>query len=125
MVWYILFAISISTVILFQWALALGAPWGEYAMGGKYPGKFPVTMGIAAMIQSFILLFLLLIVTSKSKIAFVEWSVFSESAIWFVVGFSVIASVLNLITPSKKERMIWAPVCLILLISSLFIALEI
>ena len=120
---FYLFAFFISVVILFQWALALGAPWGEFAMGGKYPGKFPPAMRIAAIVQSLILIFLLLIVTAKSKIAFNDWYTFSESAIWFVVGFSSIASVLNLITPSKKERMIWGPVSIILLISSLMIAL--
>jgi hypothetical protein len=29
------FAIVVSGVIAFQIALALGAPWGSYAMGGR------------------------------------------------------------------------------------------
>jgi hypothetical protein len=34
----IVFSLFTAGVIAFQLALAAGAPWGEYAMGGAYPG---------------------------------------------------------------------------------------
>jgi hypothetical protein len=38
--------------VLFQLALACGAPWGHLAMGGgKYPGVFPVPLRIAAVVS--------------------------------------------------------------------------
>jgi hypothetical protein len=44
-------AVSIG-VVAFQVALAAGAPWGAYAMGGAFPGTFPVTLRIAALAQA-------------------------------------------------------------------------
>jgi cell division protein FtsW (lipid II flippase) len=47
----------------------------------------------------------------------------SRIAVWAVVGLSAVAVVLNLITPSKWERRLWAPVALMLLATSLVVAL--
>jgi hypothetical protein len=41
-----------------------------------------------------------------------------------VVGFSVVAVILNLITPSQIERQIWAPVTVIQLIACILVALK-
>ena len=41
----ILFAAVTVGVIAFQFALALGAPWGAYAMGGAFPGRYPRRCG--------------------------------------------------------------------------------
>lgn len=38
-------------VAAFQLALALGAPWGTYVMGGTFPGSFPPAMRAAARRQ--------------------------------------------------------------------------
>jgi len=37
----LLFTTVSAGVIVFQVALASGAPWGAYAMGGAFPGQFP------------------------------------------------------------------------------------
>ena len=110
--------------VLFQLALALGAPWGEYAMGGKYPGKFPTTIRVAAVIQLLILAFFGMIGLIRSGLILGSFYDFSTNAIWFVVGFFVLGTIMNLITPSKKERNIWAPITFILLLSSLGIAMS-
>ena len=34
----IVYALATAVVVGFQVALAAGAPWGEYAMGGRFPG---------------------------------------------------------------------------------------
>ena len=63
----IVYAAATAVVAAFQIALALGAPWGAYAMGGAFPGQFPPTMRVG-------------------------------------------------------ERMLWAPVALVLLVCSLLVA---
>jgi len=120
----ILFIIFTLIVSLFQLALALGAPWVKIAMAGKYPGKFPNKMRMAAVFQMFILLFFIWIALVKSEKLNLEWKGFADKMIWVVVSFSVLAFVLNIITPSKWERIIWTPVCLIMLISSILIAIN-
>ncbi len=119
-----LFSVFTAFVVLFQFALALGAPWGEMAMGGKFPGQLPPRMRIAALIQIVVLVFVALIVLTRAGIILSAFSAYSKSAIWFVVVFSLVATVLNLITPSKKERMLWAPVSIILLVCASFVAVS-
>lgn len=51
----IAFTFLILIVILFQVTLAVGVPWGEYAMGGKFPGKYPISMRFACIVQIAIL----------------------------------------------------------------------
>lgn len=109
---------------LFQLALALGAPWGEYAMGGRFPGRLPPKLRIAALFQIIILFVLAFIVLIKSGFALGELYDPSKTAIWFVVAFFVLGSILNLSTPSKGERMIWGPANILLLITSLLVALD-
>jgi hypothetical protein len=119
----IVFSILIGVIIVFQFALASGVPWGEYAMGGKFPGKYPPWMRIAALIQIVILALMALVVLAKAGLALPEWRSFSKTAVWFVVGFSVIAAILNIMTKSTGERRIWAPVSIMLLFTSIIVAL--
>lgn len=118
------FALCTIVVILFQIALAAGAPWGEFAMGGRFPGKLPSAMRIAALVQVVVLAFIAFLVLARAGLAGSEFYVFSEKGIWGVVGFSLLATVLNLITPSKRERMIWAPVAILMLVTSVIVALS-
>lgn len=120
----IVFTVLILIVILFQIALAVGVPWGEYAMGGKFPGKYPVSMRFACVFQIAILAFMGIVVLSKSGLLVREWSAFADIAIWFIVGYLVLGTILNLITRSVWERRIWAPVTLLMLISSIILAVS-
>jgi hypothetical protein len=118
----ILFSVFISIIAGFQIALALGAPLGEFTLAGKFPGKLPPKMRIAALIQLLLLGVFEVIILSKAGIIFESFYSFSNIAIWFIVGFSALSSVINFTSPSKKER-IWGPVSIILFVSSIIIAL--
>lgn len=118
-----LFAALIGVVVIFQLLLAAGMPWGSFAMGGKFPGKYPPPMRVACIIQVMILVFIGLVVLSRADLVLPGWRSFTQTAIWFVVGFSVVSTVLNLITRSVWERRIWAPVSLLLLITSIIVAI--
>ena len=111
-------------VIAFQIALAAGAPWGAYAMGGAFPGQFPPELRIAAIVQAVILAGLALVVLARAGVALPKRSRTSRWLIWVVVAFSALSLVLNLITPSPGERAIWAPVALIMLVSSVTVAIS-
>lgn len=117
-----IFTAFTAIVIAFQLALALGAPWGEMAMGGKYPRRFPLHMRIAALFQIVLLGVIALIVLTKAEVMLPEWYGVSQTAVWFVVAFFVIGTVLNVITPSKKERRLWAPVNIVMLLCVLAVA---
>ena len=120
----IIYAIVSSGVIVFQIALAAGAPWGAYAMGGAFPGQFPPALRIAAMIQAALLVGMIMVVFARAGVLLPGWSRASRWLIWLVVAFAAVSLVLNLLTPSAGERAIWAPTALLLLISSATVALS-
>ena len=93
-------------------------------MGGRYPGKFPPNMRVGAVIQGAVLAFLAMIVLSRAGVAFPGLSNLMNILIWVAVAISGVSLILNLITQSKWERIIWAPVALLMTVSSLIVALS-
>lgn len=109
--------------ILFQFALVLGAPWGELAMSGKWKGKLPTSIRLSLIPQILLLISTVVIVWIHTGVIMQEYYNFSLKAIWFVIGLNTLAAILNTITPSKKERMLWAPITLMQLACSLIVAI--
>ncbi len=111
-------------ITLFQLALAFGAPWGDFTLGGKYPGKLPAKLRIAAIVQIIILFGFTAMVASKAGIAFGAINQIAQTGIWFVLAFFVLGTVLNLSSPSKKEKYLMGPFNIIALVSVLVVALH-
>jgi hypothetical protein len=118
----IIYAIVTVGVIVFQIALAAGAPWGAYAMGGASPGQFPPALRIAAIIQAALLAGMAAVILARAGLIMPGWSRASHWLVWIVVALTAFSLVLNLLTSSAGERAIWAPTLSLLLISSLIVA---
>lgn len=118
------FAALTTGVVAFQIALALGAPWGAYAMGGSFPGRFPPRMRLAAVGQAVLLTAIAIVVLSDAQLVLPSVAQAFPWLIWLVVAFSAVSVVLNTLTPSARERRIWAPVTLVMLVCSLIVALS-
>ncbi len=119
-----LYAAFTAIVVVFQLALAAGAPWGQVAMGGRYPGRFPTQLRIGALVRAALLSFLALIVLSRAGVGFPVLDPVSGWMVWIAVAISLLSLILNLITRSKWERRLWAPVALVLVVCSLLVALS-
>jgi hypothetical protein len=120
----LLYAAVSAGVVAFQLALAAGAPWGAYAMGGAFPGQFPPALRIAALVQAALIAGMATIVMSRAGLVLAGWSRVSRWLVWVVVALTAVSLVLNLITPSAGERAIWVPILLILLASSVVVAIK-
>lgn len=118
-----LYTILSAGVVAFQLALAAGAPWGAYAMGGAFPGQFPPALRIGALVQAALLVGMAATVLARAGLLLPTWGRVSRRLIWVVVAFATVSLVLNLITPSAGERAIWAPVAFLLLVSSTTVAI--
>ena len=81
----LVFAIAAIGVIAFQLALALGAPWGRYAMGGAFPGRFPPKMRVAAVVQAVLIALLAIAVLSCAGLVVPELAVAYPWLIWVAV----------------------------------------
>ena len=118
----IIYAIVTLGVVAFEIALAAGAPWGAYAMGGASPGQFPPALRIGAIIQAVLLVGMATVILARAGLTLPGWSRMSHWLVWIVVALTALSLVLNLISPSAGERAIWVPTLLLLLISSLIVA---
>jgi hypothetical protein len=110
-------------VVLFQLALAAGAPWGHLAMGGKYPGRFPARIRFLSVFNAVILMALGGVVAARAGIYLQALRDLSAWAIWIVVVFGALSMVANLATSSTPERALWGPVSIVMVICALIVAL--
>ena len=120
----LIFAVVAGGVVVFQLALALGAPWGAYAMGGAFPGRFPPPLRFAAVVQAVVIGLLAVVVLSSAGLLLPDLAAAFPWLVWVPVAVSVLALVLNSISRSAGERRIWVPVAMLLLVSSLIVALN-
>lgn len=119
----LIFAVAAGGVVVFQLALALGAPWGAYAMGGAVPGRFPPPLRLAAVVQAVVIAFLAVVALSAAGLVLPDLAATFPWLVWLPVAFSALAVVLNAISRSPGERRVWVPVTLVLLASSLVAAM--
>lgn len=120
----LLFAAVTTGIIVFQVALALGAPWGAYAMGGAFPGRYPPAMRVAALVQAGLLALIAVVVLSAAGVVAPSLAEAFPWLIWVVVVLMALGVVLNAISRSAGERRIWVPVTVVLLVASLVVALN-
>lgn len=106
-------------VCLFQFALALGAPLGHLAMGGRWPGKMPIPARISAVVQGGVMV-------AMARIVLGQAGVFTQVGpnwlIWLVVAITGLSTLLNNITPSAPERRLWGPVTVVMFLCAIYVA---
>jgi hypothetical protein len=117
-----IFILASAGVGVFQVALALGAPWGEFTLGGRWKGKLPPRARIIPVLSVLILTFFCAVVLARAGFELPLLQQYSHFLAWVVVGYCVIGTVANAATPSKRERNLWLPVVLLMLASSLAVA---
>jgi hypothetical protein len=110
---------------LFQVALIFGAPWGEYALGGINKGRLSRNLRIASFVS--LMVYLAVIGHYLSQVGVLNPLLDSSGnslVNWAIVGLMSLSLIANLASRSKKERNLWAPIVLVLLISSLAVAIN-
>ena len=120
---YVLVVVQ-TCVALFQLALVLGAPMGEYTLGGQNPGKLPRNLRIASAVSMLVNLAIAghYLAQTGSLTTLLPRDL-NQIANWALVGFNVVGLVMNSISRSKKERQMWVPVLLLSVTCSVIVAL--
>ena len=99
--------ISITVlVIFFQFGLVFGAPLGEFTQGGRFKGALPISGRVLAALSIPLLMFMALSIASVVGFVF-EWDRWTAIA---TIAFQGVTVILNWITPSRKEKLLWGPV---------------
>ncbi|HEV8489173.1 MAG TPA: hypothetical protein VGQ58_05245 [Candidatus Limnocylindrales bacterium] len=81
-------------------------------------------MRVAAVAQALVLGLFVVVVLSDAGLVAPTVAATYPWLIWVVVAFSAVSAVLNTITQRPRERRIWPPVALVMLASSLVVALN-
>jgi hypothetical protein len=93
-------------------------------MGGSFPGRFPPPLRVAAVVQGVVIGLLAVVVLSDAGVVVPEIAAAFPWLVWVPVAVSGLAVALNAISRSAGERRIWVPVAVVLLVSSLVVALD-
>jgi hypothetical protein len=119
------FLVAMTLIVtLFQIALALGAPWGEYAYGGTKTGKLPVGFRINSVVAAFVMLGIAGHYLAQLGVLEPILDPAGNSVVnWVLVGFTGLAALANNATRSKKERMVWGVPTILMFLAATTVAL--
>lgn len=99
---------------VFQLLLILGKPLGEYAWGGQQR-VLPKKLRIASVSSIVLYVVFSVFLASKADIAqLIPQSPILDIGTWTLTGYFALGVLVNGISRSKKERMVMAPVALLL-----------
>lgn len=91
---------------VFQTCLAAGAPWGRVAYGGAHEGRLPQKLRGVSAVAAPVYAVSALAVASEAGSPAVRRAGLIGLAAYMAVG-----TVLNGISPSPGERLVWTPFC--------------
>lgn len=106
---------SLAVVSVFQVALALGAPLGHAAWGGRHEGVLPPNLRIASGVAGVVVYPLVgLFVLASAGLISADWMPGTGKAgMWVLTGFLTLGAAANFASRSKAERY-WGPVSLLI-----------
>lgn len=113
----ILYALIVVPIVLFQFCLVFGAPWGQFTQGGQYEGPLPIAGRVAALLSVPILLCMGASITSAAGLA-PNWTGWTA---YVAIAMQALSTMLNWITPSRKERLLWGPITSIMLVIAAYV----
>lgn len=105
-------AILLLGVVAFQAALALGAPWGAATQGGANEGVLPDLLRVGSVVTLIVYAALAVVAGTSLASATVR-----RRVLYVAAAVMVVATMLNIASPSLVERIIWAPVTIALVIT--------
>lgn len=118
--------VLLGVIVVFQAALALGAPWGAAAWGGQHPGVLPTRLRISSGAAA-VLIYptIIAVVLACAGLIGDDWLPADRPVVmWLLAGLLGLGAVANFVSRSPRERM-WGPVALAIAICCAVIALGI
>ncbi len=114
----------LALLAVFQSALALGAPWGQAAWGGRHRRTLPAGLRLASAATAVAAcpLMALYVLRSAEVIDAPPLPGAGAVAMWVLVGYFALGTLANLASRSPRERF-WGPVALALAVCCAVIAL--
>ena len=119
----VLTAVILGLLAVFQLCLALGAPWGRFAWGGRHDGRLPTGSRVGSAVS--IGLYALFAAVLLDRAGVIE-AIPSDSVVrvgsWVLVAYFALGVVMNGISRSPAERAVMTPTTLVLAIGAFLVA---
>jgi hypothetical protein len=112
----------LAALAVFQLALAAGAPLGRLAWGGQHR-VLPPRLRVGSLVSLAVYAFVALVAWARVGAIDVLPDAFAQVAMWVVFAYFCLGIGLNAISRSRPERLTMVPVCMVLSVLSLLIAL--
>ncbi|RUT32591.1 hypothetical protein EMQ25_05415 [Arsenicitalea aurantiaca] len=106
----------------FQLVLALGAPYGAWAWGGRHEGALPERLRLGSALSAPLLLGMAIILGIRGGILYPQWQLAMLPAAWIVFLFLITSAFANLRSASPRERRTMGPLSLVLAGLALIVA---
>ena len=116
--------VLLGAIIVFQAALALGAPWGAAAWGGQNPGVLPMPLRIASGVVAVVVYpIVIVLVLAAAGLISDDWLPIDGTLImWALAVLLGLGALANFASRSQPERR-WGPVALTIALCCVVIAL--
>lgn len=115
----LIYAFLCALPLTMQIGLALGAPWGRFANGGRHPGVLPPAWRALAVVQGGLLAAMAWVVLARAEVIAAE---VPEALFRAALGISILTAIANAISPSRPERLLWGPVTFAMAVCAVTIA---
>ena len=98
----------LGILVVFQLALAGGAAWGAASWGGRHSGVLPTHLRVASLVAGAVIYPLVIItVLDGADLLDLGWPNPGPLTMWVIAGFFGLGTLMNLVSPSRIERL-WA-----------------
>ena len=110
---------------LFQVAIVLGAPLGEYAYGGQRVGVLPTGFRIASLFSALVSVAIAAHYLAQFGLLLTLLpQAWNQAVNWVLVAIATLAAVANNITRSAKEKRLWGATTIAMALAAALIALR-
>lgn len=115
--------VILAALGVFQAALATGAPIGRFAWGGQHD-VLPTRLRIGSAISIVVYVVMALILLGRADVAAAFPDGVARIGVWVLTAYFSLGVVVNAFSRSKPERNTFVPVCLVLAVLCLVVALS-
>ena len=119
----ILACLILAALAVFQALLIAGRPLGRYAWGGQHE-VLPRKLRIGSAVSILLYAVIAIIILESAGVANMLPEPVTEIGIWAVTTYFAIGIAMNGVSRSKPERNLMTPVCIVLTLLCLVIALS-
>lgn len=115
----VLYIAIVAAVIVFQFCLIAGAPWGPLTQGGRHKDALSALGRVTAGLSVPLLVCMAGGIASAAGMP-PNWARWTA---WASLAVQVLSTFLNWITPSSAERLLWGPVTTLMLLLAAYVVL--